>query len=130
MTTQQHPAHVSVLLTDCAQQDADTVFQALRTAFPARVDPGAGAHRQRPPEMANPMVWSETYDVRTRAGAPGPAALREAVTADLFGADRPVRQIEEALARSFLVEEEGHVVPGDQEVQVRLRLSRRTTVPA
>ncbi|MGP3983055.1 hypothetical protein [Streptomyces sp. KR80] len=130
MTTLQHSAHVSVHLTDCAARDADAVFGVLRAAFPADINAETREHRQRPPEVANPMVWIETYDVRTPGETREPTVLEGAVTADLFGCHRPVRQIEEALARSFRVEEEGHVVPGDQEVQVRLRLSHRATVPS
>jgi hypothetical protein len=130
MTTQQHPAHVNVHLTDCSPQDADAVFDALAVAFPAAVDREPGAHCERPPELANPMVWIRTYDVRTIGAAPGPVALSDAVTADLFGCHRPVRKLEEALSRTFSAAEEGHIVPGDQEVQVRLRLSSRVSVPS
>jgi hypothetical protein len=130
MTTQQYSAHVSVHLTDCAPQDADTVFDALTAAFPSPVDREPGKHCERLPGVANPMVWIKTYDVRTRDRTAEPATLGEAVTADLFGAHRPVRQIEQVLAQCFRVEEEGHVVPGDQEVQVRLRLSRLAPVPS
>ncbi|MFG2196538.1 hypothetical protein [Streptomyces sp. NPDC048639] len=129
MTTLQHSAHVSVHLTDCSPQDADSVFGVLLSAFPAAVDQETGAHCAQHPRLDNPMVWIRTFDVRT-SGAADPEALAGPVTADLFGGDRPVRQIEEALARSFLTEEEGHVVPGDQEVQVRLRLSSRVAVPS
>jgi hypothetical protein len=130
MTTLQHSAHVSVHLTDCSPQDADSVFDVLGAAFPAAVDRETGAHCERPPLLANPMVWISTYDVRTSGPAGEPASLGGPVTADLFGCHRPVRQLEEALSRSFRLEEEGHVVPGDQEVQVRLRLRSRVTVPS
>lgn len=130
MTTQQNSAHVSVHLTDCAPQDADTVFDALKAVFPSPVDQEIGEHCERLPGVANPMVWIKTYDVRTRARSAEPPALGEAVTADLFGAHRPVQQIEQALTQCFRVEEEGHIIPGDQEVQIRLRLSRRTLVPS
>ncbi|MEU6084835.1 hypothetical protein [Streptomyces sp. NPDC047108] len=129
MTTLQHSAHVSVHLTDCSPQDADSVFDALLAAFPAAVDQETGAHCAQHPRLDNPMVWIKTFDVRT-PGAAGPKALAGAVTVDLFGSYGPVRQLEDALARSFLTEEEGHVVPGDQEVQVRLRLRSRVAVPS
>jgi hypothetical protein len=130
MTTLQHSAHVSVHLTDCAPEDADTVFEHLRAAFPAAVDRDIREHCERPPEVANPMVWIETYDVRTRAETAEPVALGGAVTADLFGSHHSVHEVREALSRSFHVEEEGHEVPGDQEVQVRLELRHRATVPS
>ncbi|MEV6317752.1 hypothetical protein [Streptomyces sp. NPDC051776] len=129
MTTLQHSDHVSVHLTDCSPRDADSVFDALLAAFPAAVDLETGAHCERHPRLDNPMVWIKTFDVRT-SGAAEPEALAGEVTADLFGCHRPVRRLEEALARSFRTEEEGHVVPGDQEVQVRLRLTGRVAVPS
>lgn len=131
MTTLQHAAHVSVHLTDCSPQDADSVFDVLRSAFPAAVDPETGAHCEQPPGMDNPMIWIRTYDSRTPSTAPAvPVPLGGAVTADLFGCHRTVRQLEEALSRSFRTEEEGHIVPGDQEVQVRLRVSSPAGVPS
>ncbi|MER5973371.1 hypothetical protein ABT112_27205 [Streptomyces sp. NPDC002055] len=128
MTTLQHSAHVSVHLTDCAPEDADLVFDALRAAFPAPMDREAEEHCVKSHTRANPMVWIGTFDVR-RHGEPGPPpALRGAVTADLFGSERAVHDIVESLGRAFGVTEEGHTVPGDQEVQLRLEL-RGTTRP-
>ncbi|MFI1966401.1 hypothetical protein ACH429_20215 [Streptomyces pathocidini] len=130
MTMQQHSAYVSVHLTDCSPLDADAVFDILAAAFPADVDRETATHCEQLPDVANPMVWIRTYDVRTAGRAPKPVSLHGEVTADLFGCHRPVRELEAVLSRAFSTVEEGHVVPGDQEVQVRLGLTSRVPVPS
>ncbi|MGP3999667.1 hypothetical protein [Streptomyces sp. 8N706] len=122
MTTLQHSALVSVHLTECAPQDADAVFDALRAAFPAPLDRTAEEHCVKSHQGANPMVWIGTFDVRSHGEPVAPPALGGAVVADLFGCERAVHDIREALATTFGVREEGHMVPGDQEVQLRLEL--------
>jgi hypothetical protein len=125
MTVQERPDHVSIHLTGCAQRDADSVFGALEAAFPepAGWDPAQPPTR-RPASGAAPVVWCMNVDVRT-AGVPvGSAPLTGPVLADLFGGYRPVHQVEAALAETFRVEEQG-AVPGEHEMELRLRLTPR-----
>ena len=123
MTTLQSPAHVSVHLTDCAERDAHTVFGTLCACFPDRTDGAAHtSHAHKPEHVTNPMIWSATFDVRIlcpESEAPGPTELRGPVTADLYGTDRPVHQVLDALEHSFRVDHE-RFVPGDQEVEVEV----------
>ncbi|MQS09979.1 hypothetical protein FNX48_023265 [Streptomyces sp. IF17] len=77
------------------------------------------------------MVWSLMVDtggggpVASRApeGPPGPGETVEAV---LYGTAPPVRQVRKVLESAFSAEERG-TVPGEHEVEVRLRLSGRDT---
>ncbi|GAA2717122.1 MULTISPECIES: hypothetical protein [Streptomyces] len=119
--------HVSVHLSGCGTADAGVVFGALEAAFPGGTEPDASrsAAGQRTGEGAATM-WCTVVDARTRTprGAPSAAPLTGAVVADLFGAADPVRQVEEELAAVFDVEHQG-TVPGEHELEVRLRLAPR-----
>lgn len=121
MNTQQRPTHVSVQLTDCAREDADAVFAALGTAFPLVADPAGHA-----PGSLNgrPTVWSTTVDVETPGEAPGGSGLAGAVIADLSGGYHAVGQVRRALENCFSTEDKGSA-SGDQEVEVRLRITPR-----
>ncbi|MEU5048850.1 hypothetical protein [Streptomyces sp. NPDC021096] len=115
--------HVSVHLTGCGHEDAHAVFAALEAAFPEGTGPARSETRAAAPG-AGPTIWSMVVDARTRN--PQPEAVRTqpvmAVTADLFGAADPVRQVREELAAAFGVESLG-TVPGEHELEVRLRLT-------
>lgn len=120
MSTQQDAAEVTVVLTGCAPQDADAVFGALGTAFPAS---SRSAQRTgRTARGGHPVVWTDCIDVRTRGAAVPQVALSGPVRAALLGGTRAVEEIRGALARAFGVEEQGRVA-GDQEVEIRLRLT-------
>lgn len=118
--------HVSVHLTGCGHEDARAVFAALEAAFPEGTGPARSETRAAAPG-AGPTIWSMVVDARTRTPQ-GPEAVRAqpvmAVTADLFGAADPVRQVREELTAAFGVESLG-TVPGEHELEVRLRLTGR-----
>ncbi|MEH6379489.1 hypothetical protein V7793_34895 [Streptomyces sp. KLMMK] len=119
--------HVSVHLTDCGHQDAGAVFGVLEAVFPEAGPPRGETGPGTP--GAGPMIWCMSVDTRTRTGADAVqaegTALSGAVTADLFGAADPVRQVKEELERAFAVEHRGHV-SGEHEMELRLRLATRT----
>ncbi|MEV5377543.1 hypothetical protein B7P34_20385 [Streptosporangium nondiastaticum] len=119
--------HVSVHLTDCGHQDAGAVFGVLEAAFPEAGPPRSETSPGAP--GAGPMIWCMTVDTRTRLGEgaaqPGKAPLSGTVTADLFGAADPVRQVKEELERAFDAEHRGHV-SGEHEMELRLKLATRT----
>ncbi|GAA2479800.1 hypothetical protein GCM10010406_15010 [Streptomyces thermolineatus] len=123
MTTQQSSAHVGVHLVGCTQQDADAVFDTLEAAFPLPLDPHTHGTPVARPDPERPTVWSMSFDVRFpgRAATP-PERLDCPVVVDLFGSKPPVDRVREALAQVFSVEDLGSV-PGDQEMEARLRLS-------
>ena len=120
--TDQH-YHVSVQLSACGREDADTVFAALDAAFPERV--GGAGRTGRPGRTGGaerPTVWSTTVDAGRRDG-PGPLrTLGTEVLADLSGGYQAVGLVREALAETFRVEDRG-AVSGDQETDVRLALA-------
>ncbi|MDT3400320.1 hypothetical protein RKE29_27545 [Streptomyces sp. B1866] len=115
---------VTVALSGSSRDDADAVLGTLRAYFPC--DRPAG----EPPREAaegRPTVWTSTFDVGEDAGEraqAGPAALTAPVTADVQGGPHQVEQVRAALARTFLVREQG-ATAGDQEREVRLRLENR-----
>ncbi|NJQ00332.1 hypothetical protein [Streptomyces zingiberis] len=122
MHTEQKPTHVSVQLTDCAQEDAEAVFAVLGRAFPLAEEvsghaPGA--------EDGRPTVWSATVDVEgsgDTATEGGP--LTGAVIADVSGGYAAVGTVRTALEAPFAVEDKGSS-SGDQEMEVRLRITPR-----
>ncbi|MEV5509702.1 hypothetical protein [Streptomyces orinoci] len=121
-STPESPDHVSVHLTGCAEETAQAVIDALRTPFPqgAEVIP---ARPQATGGAGHPLVWCTVVDTRGRRRSTGiRVELREPVDAGLFGAADPVHQVIEELAAAFGVEERG-TVPGEHELEVRLRLT-------
>jgi hypothetical protein len=118
MTTGEESTHVTVLLTECAPQDARVVFDALAGRFPAEQE--AGEITIGP--LENPTVWSATYDAHETGGAQSHLAIAGGVTADISGCPQPVIRLCRALGESFTVEDKGHAA-GDQEVEVCLRLT-------
>jgi hypothetical protein len=117
---------VDVLLTAADRTDADAVFAALEAVFPPsegewpREVTASGAEEGTP----RPTVWSASFDAGSPGGHSQESRLRSPVLADLSGGPHCVQLLEDALGGSFTVEETGHV-SGDQEVEIRLRLTNR-----
>ncbi len=114
---------VSVHLTDCDREAAGAVFAVLEAAFP---DPEAPARpTEQAPGAAAATVWSRTVNVGHRSGRGASAAgSGSGATAALHGAADPVRQVREELERVFEAEHLG-TVPGEHELEVRVRLTAR-----
>ncbi|MBW5482745.1 hypothetical protein [Streptomyces bambusae] len=128
MSIAESADHVGLYLTGCDHDTAQAVFAALQTAFQ---DSGEG--RGAPPGQAaeaasGTTVWSSTLDARTRTGSRSSSAppLPGPVSIDLHGAADPVRHVREELEHLFSVEDLG-TVPGEHELEVRLRLTARGT---
>lgn len=121
--TAPHPStRVDVLLTGCDEQDAETVFHALEAVYPQAEPTGPIVAGPSSRTGSRPTVWAMSLDPHTHHPGAGPASLRGAVSADVFGCPHEVREVEHALAESFAVESRG-AVSGDQELEVRLRLT-------
>ncbi len=118
MTTQQDAAKVTVVLNDCATQDADTVLRSLSTAFPA--SPGSTPEAPSTTRQGR-NVWIESVDVSAEGPHSTARELGGPVTADLQGCPDAVRKVEHALADSFAVAEHG-LIHGDQEIDLRLHI--------
>ncbi|MEU1627555.1 hypothetical protein ABZ746_19945 [Streptomyces sp. NPDC020096] len=118
MSTQQDAAQVTVVLNDCAAEDADTVFRSLTAAFPA--SPSGAPAAPFSTRQGQQTMWIESFDVSSHGTH---AATREpltgSVTADLQGCPDAVRKVEHALEDSFTVAEHG-LIHGDQEIDVQL----------
>ncbi|WP_399096687.1 hypothetical protein ACGH2B_04135 [Streptomyces sp. BBFR2] len=117
-----HPdAEVVVEVTDCATQDAQAVFSALRTSFACDRAPEdvprvvAGPH---------PTVWTSTFDVTELRAEPAPARLTAPVSISLQGGYWAVARLRDSLRPAFAVQVTG-TVAGDQEQEVQLRLENR-----
>ena len=125
MSTPHPHTHVDVLLSAGDRKDADAVFGALERVFP-ETTAGHGPKVRTPDASGSPhpTVWALDVDARTHGAGAGPVPLRAPVTADLSGDPHHVQEVEHALADSFGVEERSSV-SGDQELEVRLRLTSR-----
>lgn len=125
MSTAPHThTYVDVLLSACDQHDAEAVFDALNASFEATPEfrPAGGPTAPPPAPQDRPTVWSLCVNTRIHHEGGGSYPLHGAVTADLSGGPYYVRGVREALKGAFRVEEEGHV-SGDEEVELRLRLT-------
>ncbi|MFI9721875.1 hypothetical protein ACIHFE_19815 [Streptomyces sp. NPDC052396] len=122
-STPESPDHVSVHLTGCGQEAAEAVIGALRTSFPRGAEVVSAQSRDTAGGSGHPLVWCTVIDARGRnRGAATRVDLADPVDAGLFGAADPVHQVIEELAAAFAVEERG-TVPGEHELEVRLRLT-------
>ncbi|MEU3962818.1 hypothetical protein AB0F42_23930 [Streptomyces buecherae] len=122
MSTEQSSAGVGVHVRGCDWDDADAVFRVLRAAFPATAaDEWPDAGRPVDTETERPVVWSMTVDTRAPGGSAPGSGLSQSVSVDLYGTEPPIHQVRDVLQRHFAVSEE-KAVPGDQEMEVRLRL--------
>ncbi|MFE2430338.1 hypothetical protein ACFXJ5_26765 [Streptomyces sp. NPDC059373] len=128
MSTPHPHTHVDVLLSAQDRKDADAVFGALERVFPeTKADHGPTEAARTPAAAsgsAHPTVWALDVDAQTHGSGAGPVGLRAPVTADLSGDPHHVHEVETALAQSFGVDERSSV-SGDQELEVRLRLTAR-----
>ncbi|WP_393087484.1 hypothetical protein [Streptomyces sp. LN704] len=111
---------VTVSLTGASKEDAATVFDVLRTAFPA--DRAAGDVLQEQ-EAGHPVVWTADFEpTREQLSVPAaPAPIEGSLTATLQGGYVAVDQLCEALGAAFAVQERG-TASGDQEKEVDLQL--------
>ncbi|MDX3071636.1 hypothetical protein ACIP98_06475 [Streptomyces sp. NPDC088354] len=120
--TGSHDSHVDVMLTDCAKQDAGAVLGALEAAFPTRPGESLTEALEPRPGAKHPTVWSASVDTRSHGHELGPVHLDGTLTADLSGGPRHVREVKKVLGDCFELEEQGSV-SGDQEVELRVRLT-------
>ncbi|MER5928915.1 hypothetical protein [Streptomyces sp. NPDC002054] len=124
MTVEESAHQVSVHLSDCAHETADTVLDVLRAAFSEVV---AAERTGQGSTAATPAtVWSMAVDARSRREehGPAPAHLGSPVTAELYGSADPIRLVRQELQKAFVVEHLG-TVPGEHEMESRLRLTNR-----
>ncbi|QIQ01294.1 hypothetical protein [Streptomyces liangshanensis] len=122
MKTADRPAaQVVVALSGQDQNDAHTVFSALRTAF------GSDRPADDVPQAASggrPAVWTATFDADDVRDEPAAARLSAPVTATLQGGYTAVDSLRRALTAAFAVRMVG-TASGDQEEEVQLRLESR-----
>ncbi|WP_327294288.1 MULTISPECIES: hypothetical protein [unclassified Streptomyces] len=113
---------VTVALTGHSEEDAATVFGALRSAFPC--DRAAGDAPQ--PEVPGRVtVWAASYEVLDAdPGKLGAASLTAPVMATVQGGYHAVDLVRTALSTVFAVEEQGEAL-GDQEKELNLQLANR-----
>ncbi|MFK0019654.1 hypothetical protein [Streptomyces sp. NPDC090798] len=111
---------VTVSLTGASKQDAATVFDVLRRAFPIDRPSDAALH-ERPGD--HPVVWTAEFEPTQERIPTGPTPLEGSLTATLQGGYVAVDQLCEALRASFAVHERG-TASGDQEKEVDLQLRR------
>ncbi|MYV55129.1 hypothetical protein [Streptomyces sp. SID3212] len=120
-TADQPTAHVVVALSGQDQEDAHTVFSALRTAF------GSDRPADDVPQAVTggrPTVWTATFDASDVRDEPAAARLSAPVSATLQGAYTDVDSLRRALTAAFSVRIVG-TASGDQEEEVQLRLESR-----
>ncbi|MEV7612581.1 hypothetical protein [Streptomyces sp. NPDC089799] len=123
MTAEDSTDHVSLHLSDCDHETAEVVFDALRASFSDVSAPGGTVRAAGGGAAAT--VWSLTVDASARTGSdPAPAELGSPVTAELYGSADQVRRVREELERAFVTQDLG-TVPGEHEVESRLRLTGR-----
>ncbi|MFC5909762.1 hypothetical protein [Streptacidiphilus monticola] len=112
------PTNVDILLTDCAAEDADAVFDALAAAFPQ----AGGGHGPARAGTGAATAWSWSLAMGPHEHVLAHPQLHGPVRAELQGCPRDVREVRSALAEDFTVRDEGSV-SGDQELELRLALS-------
>ncbi|WP_335933227.1 hypothetical protein [Streptomyces sp. PTD5-9] len=117
-----HGEDVSVVISGCDTADARMVFDALRAAFTtdrASVDVPERLAEKRP------SAWTATVDVTEERVVSGPVPLGAPVSIDVQGGYWAVERLRRSLAHAFDVRVVG-TASGDQEEEVRLRLTGRT----
>ncbi|MDN3296847.1 hypothetical protein QWM81_22920 [Streptomyces ficellus] len=123
--TRNHPADcdVTVQLSDCGRQDAQTVFDTLDRVFAGCDVPASGPEQ---PHLHEPTVWMATFDSSARSGGelPAPPRLTTPVTAVLTGDHHAVAEVEKALDGLFEVRSASSI-PGEHEKEARLVLAPR-----
>ncbi|MER6914426.1 hypothetical protein ABT354_22375 [Streptomyces sp. NPDC000594] len=125
-SSERHPSPVVVTIAGCAREDADTVFHALGRAY--RSD---RAHDDTPDYVTegHTTVWTATFEVTGESPVKAPVRLTAPVEAELQGGYWAVDRLREALAASFVVQDQG-MAAGDQEKDVQLRLESGRGAPA
>lgn len=108
---------VTVSLTGTSREDAATVFDVLRTAFPT----DRSSTVPEDPPGSRPAVWTAEFAPADDRIPTGPAPLEGPVSATLQGGYLAVDLLREALNGAFAVQERG-TASGDQEKEVDLRL--------
>ncbi|MFF2385615.1 hypothetical protein [Streptomyces sp. NPDC058108] len=109
---------VTVFLTGASQEDATTVFDVLRAAFPAD---GSADPARLDLSGDQPVAWSAEFDPTREFVPTGPTSLRGELTATLQGGYVAVDRLCKALDAAFTVDEQG-MASGDQEKEVDLQL--------
>ncbi|MEU9286186.1 hypothetical protein AB0D57_16055 [Streptomyces sp. NPDC048275] len=109
---------VTVSLTGASKQDAATVFDVLRTAFPIDRPADVVPHEQ---PGDRPAVWTAEFEPTQKRVPIGPTPLEGSLSATLQGGYVAVDQLCEALRAAFAVDERG-TASGDQEKEVDLQL--------
>ncbi|SEE34418.1 hypothetical protein SAMN05216483_5974 [Streptomyces sp. 2131.1] len=120
-TEDHHDQEVSVVLSGCPEEDARTVFDALRAAFTTDRSSSDVPHEA---EGRRPTAWAATVDVSEARVISGSVTLGGPVTVDVQGGYRAVDRLRAGLADAFAVRVVG-TVSGDQEEEVRLRLENK-----
>ncbi|THA71489.1 hypothetical protein E6P78_06070 [Streptomyces sp. A0958] len=116
-----HDQEVSVVVSDCPENDARTVFDVLRAAFTTDRSSADIPHEAA---AKRPTAWTATVDVSEARTVSGPVTLGAPVTADVQGGYLAVDRLRQGLADAFAVQVVG-TVSGDQEEEVRLRLENK-----
>jgi hypothetical protein len=111
----------TVSLTGASKEDAATVFDVLRTAFPT--DRSSHDMPQEQPGDHSP-VWTAEFEPARERVPTDPVPLKGSVSATLQGAYVVVDQLFEALSATFAVDHWG-AASGDQEKEVDLRLTTK-----
>ncbi|WP_146252156.1 hypothetical protein [Streptomyces carminius] len=115
---------VEIELPDCTASDAAAVFAVLRSAFPRSPQLGDGREQDGGGGGEKRKFWVGTVDVSTHGEVDCALELKESTEADISGSPDSVRQVQETLSGYYDVTAEPRV-SGDQEVEVRLRLTQR-----
>ncbi|MEU3246452.1 MULTISPECIES: hypothetical protein [unclassified Streptomyces] len=109
---------VTVSLTGASQEDAATVFDVLRAAFP--VDEPPDPPLQDLP-TDHPVVWTAEFEPTQTRMPTESTSLKGELTATLQGGYAHVDLLCEALEAAFAVDRQG-TASGDQEKEVDLQL--------
>ncbi|MEU2392692.1 hypothetical protein [Streptomyces sp. NPDC007369] len=113
---------VTVVVSDCAEEDARAVFAALDAAFTAE-------EATRPRSGTGATVWTSAYDVAAPAEPtpPAPAPLAHQVSVEAQGGYRAVDRVVAVLDSAFVIDTVG-TAAGDQEKDIHLRIHGRAGV--
>lgn len=117
ISTEGGASRVSVLLSDCACEDALAVLRTLGGMYDSDhpvVEPGGA-------EVGSATVWSASYDVVGAGRQPEATVLHGPVDAELQGPPHAVDLLAESIKGAFTVRT-GRAASGDQETEIQLRL--------
>ncbi|WP_438309900.1 hypothetical protein ACSHWO_02770 [Streptomyces sp. HUAS TT3] len=114
---------VTVVVSDCAEEDARAVFATLDAAFTTE-------RTTRPRSGTGATVWTSAYDVATpgeRSPTEPAAPLAHQVSVEAQGGYRAVDQLVAVLDSAYVIDTVG-TAAGDQEKDIHLRLHGRAMV--